>query len=241
MSVSLTTLRQFNFFRILSDEDLLAISFETKFVKIKEKNILIKSGTTVQSLIFIVSGELQLTEFSDDGRITGVEIQGPGDMINHLLLIVNQPINYNVTSNLNSDLILLPISIAKRYIYSRPLLAEYLLNILNKEIQILKEERAMLSQPNAFHRVFMQLNQFAVKHTKVTSQTISLPNQKEIASMVNTSRETVSRALQILIKNGILTKSGHQILINKKDLLEKIAVDGLDALDFIKNNSGKIN
>ena len=48
--------------------------------------------------------------------------------------------------------------------------------------------------------------------------------------MVNTSRETVSRALQILIKNGVLTKNGHQLHIQQSETLKKLAHDGLDAL-----------
>ena len=57
-----------------------------------------------------------------------------------------------------------------------------------------------------------------------------LPNQREIASIVNTSRETVSRALQLLIKGGVLGKAGHKLVVHKAELLEKLAIDGLDAL-----------
>jgi DNA-binding GntR family transcriptional regulator len=80
----------------------------------------------------------------------------------------------------------------------------------------------------------MLINQLIVKQVGPTNYSASLPNQKEIASMVNTSRETVSRALQVLIKSGALAKSGHQIVVNKQDLMDKLAVDGLDALDVVK-------
>jgi CRP-like cAMP-binding protein len=234
MSASLTILRQFDFFKVLSDEDLLALSLEANLAKAEEKNVLLKAGATSNTLIFIVSGQLQTTEFSDDGRVIGIGIHNPGSMIGYLTLVDGRPSSCNIISTVAAELLLLPIVIARRYIYSRPLLAEYLLKVSSQGIRTLNEERAILSQPNAFHRVFMQLNQLAIKQVGSTNQITSLPNQKEIASMVNTSRETVSRALQVLIKSGALTKSGHQILVHKQDLLEKMAIDGLDALDNIK-------
>lgn len=62
-----------------------------------------------------------------------------------------------------------------------------------------------------------------------------MPRQQDIAAMVNTSREKVSRALQLLIKNDVLTKSGHQLHIQQSDALKKLAADGLDALPVTKD------
>jgi CRP-like cAMP-binding protein len=234
MSASFTILRQFDFFKVLSDEDVLGLSLEASLVKAEEKSLILKLGAIPNALIFMVSGQLQSTEFSDDGRVIGIGIHNPGAMIGHLSLIDGKPSTCNLVATQVSELLILPIASAKRYIYSRPLMAEYLLKVLAQGVRALNIERAILSQPNAFHRVFMQLNQLAVKQAGDQNKNTSLPNQKEIASMVNTSRETVSRALQVLIKSGALTKSGHHIVVRKQDLLERLAVDGLDALDTVK-------
>ena len=44
--------------------------------------------------------------------------------------------------------------------------------------------------------------------------------------MVNTSRETVSRALQMLVKNGILIKHGHRFVVQHTDQLKQLAASG---------------
>ena len=87
----------------------------------------------------------------------------------------------------------------------------------------------MLSLPNAFHRIFVQLNLLTKTASEQRSGNI-IPRQQDLANMVNTSRETVSRALQALIKHGVLTKSGHQIQIIQSELLHQLAQDGPEAL-----------
>ncbi len=59
------------------------------------------------------------------------------------------------------------------------------------------------------------------------SQEYKLPlSRSEIADMVCTSRETVSRILNSLAKDGIISISGKQIKILNKSLLEKISEKG---------------
>jgi len=103
------------------------------------------------------------------------------------------------------------------------ILANRFLQLSADSIRRLEQARVMLSLPNAFHRVFMQINLLSAGSNSALT---SLPKQQDIAHSVNTSRETVSRALQILIKSGVLRKVGHQIVIKQADALKKLAADG---------------
>jgi CRP-like cAMP-binding protein len=94
-------------------------------------------------------------------------------------------------------------------------------------IRRLEQGRALLSLPNAFHRVFVQINLLS---SDAETGLTNLPKQRDIASAVNTSRETVSRALKLLIKNGVLNKAGNNIVIKQADTLKRLAIDGLEAI-----------
>jgi CRP-like cAMP-binding protein len=107
------------------------------------------------------------------------------------------------------------------------------MQLLAQSVRHSMKERAMLSLPNAFHRIFVQLN-LMVNNNSAQRQIHHVPRQQDIAAMVNTSRETVSRALQLLIKNGVLTKTGHQLHIQQSEALKKLAADGLDAMPNTK-------
>ena len=60
---------------------------------------------------------------------------------------------------------------------------------------------------------------------------LRLPKQHEIATFVNTSRETVSRAVQLLVKHGVISKDGRSIKVKKIDLLKEAAETGAEALE----------
>ena len=70
----------------------------------------------------------------------------------------------------------------------------------------------MLGLAKAYHRIYVQLN-LLTNNGEALRQTSYIPCQQDIGAMVNTSSETVSRALCLLIRNGELKKSGHQLEI----------------------------
>jgi DNA-binding GntR family transcriptional regulator len=88
----------------------------------------------------------------------------------------------------------------------------------------------LLSIPNAFQRVFAQLNTF-VKDTNKGSVIEGLPRQHEIAIMVNTSRETVSRAMHTLMKLDIIEKQGPMLIVKAPEKLKQAAMVGIDDPD----------
>ena len=48
-----------------------------------------------------------------------------------------------------------------------------------------------------------------------------MPTQQEIAIMVNTSRETVSRAIQILLQKGVVEKDLRRLIVRQPEELSK--------------------
>ena len=48
-----------------------------------------------------------------------------------------------------------------------------------------------------------------------------LPTQQEISIMVNTSRETVSRAMQVLIQRGVVEKDLKRLIVRKPETLRQ--------------------
>jgi DNA-binding GntR family transcriptional regulator len=48
-----------------------------------------------------------------------------------------------------------------------------------------------------------------------------LPTQQEISIMVNTSRETVSRAIHMLIQRGVVEKDLRRLIVRRPDVLRE--------------------
>jgi hypothetical protein len=64
---------------------------------------------------------------------------------------------------------------------------------------------------------FALLNQFAKSTPGGLVVMESMPTQQEIAIMVNISRETVSRAIQILLQKGVMEKDLRRLIVRQPE------------------------
>ena len=236
MAVAVDLIKQFPFFQGLPDIDLQTVAQNAQLGAAKQGQEILARGAVVSYLTFVVSGRIQSTEIADDSRVIGITILVPGDIIGCLTLADGQPVTNSLRTLEDSQMLLIPMVLAKSLLNTQPLIAQRVMHLLAQSVRHSMKERSMLSLPNAFHRIFVQLN-LLVNNSSTQRQLHHVPRQQDIAAMVNTSRETVSRALQLLIKNGVLTKSGHQLHIQQSDALKKLAADGLDALPHEKPKS----
>lgn len=187
-----------------------------------------KLGDRPNFLAFVISGSLQVQEFASDGRLVGVAPIIAGGAAGWLPMIDGEAFDCDIITAEETVLCLAPNQLLKRLVLENPLLSERLIAQMATALRRITQDKLGLTLPNAYHRVYVQIHKLVRKSD--TPTTMALPKQHEIAYMANTSRETVSRALQQLIRSGILAKTGHAITIMKPEELAKLAHDGPDAL-----------
>ena len=228
MAVPLERLSKFTFFKDLSSEMLGEIAQNVDFGLVEEKSILVRYGVQPSGLIFIESGQLQINEHASDGRVIGIRLLNPNEQFGYLSLVDGLPGTCSIRATKPTGIFIWGMSTVRVYVQKNPEFMERIAKNLASDIRRSIVDKSLLSVPNAYHRIFIHLHMLT-NDVKEFGYTVELPNQREIASVVNTSRETVSRALQLLIREGVLTKSGHHLNVKKVDLLERLAIDGLDA------------
>lgn len=184
-------------------------------------HLLMAHHTVPAFLVVVLRGQLQKTEVAEDGRITGIGFVNPSEVLDWLSVIDGAPIICSVNTTQETDLLLLPINTARQLIKDSPVLANLVFQQLAADVRRNTEQRQLLTLPNAYQRIFVQIVHLAEQSPDKTIT--NLPKQHEIAAMVNTSRETVSRAIQMLVKNGILIKHGHRFVVQHTDQLKKLA------------------
>lgn len=234
MPIDNTFISKIPFFSGFPPEDMQRLSAASQLKLVNPGETLAQVGETLNVLIFIAAGSLQVHDISVDGRVVGINALKAGDSFGWLQMIDGLPLTCSLHAHEAATLLLVPISTAQKYALTHPLFIERFTKILAKSLRQSQHEKAMLSLPNALHRVIVHLNQYSSnpqENIPKPSQPINnLPKQHELASIVNTSRETVSRTLQLLIRSGVLKKVGHSIVVERSDLLEKLAAEGPDAL-----------
>jgi CRP-like cAMP-binding protein len=208
-------------------KNLNAEAFEklTKLVQLSyvmRGQTVIRKGNTDDNLHFLLVGRLQAIDLTEDGREVGLNFLSSGDYFGELSVIDGLPRSATVVATENALIAVLSRAHALDLIYNNPSIVEHILKKLTGSIRQASNYRGILAIPNAFHRVFALLNQMIITAPGGLVVINNMPTQKEIAIMVNTSRETVSRALHYLIQEKIVEKDLRRLIVRKPDELRKI-------------------
>lgn len=191
----------------------------------------LQKGSAGEYLLFVLSGRLQAVDLTEDGREIGLSFLTAGDYFGELSIIDGLPRSASVLACETSLLAFLPRAQALVLIYQNPLVAERLLKRMASTIRAAANYRTILGIPNAFQRVFALLNQFAKIAPGGLVVIEKMPTQQEIAIMVNTSRETVSRAIHILIQKGVVEKDMRRLIVRQPEALRKVAATEAGSVD----------
>lgn len=191
--------------------------------------ILAKPSETLHSLVYVLEGELQTSWQLPDGKEVICSVIRPGQALGWLTVIDNRAMQHVISTVAAVKLLLIPMELARHILRTVPAAAEFVMRQMAESIRRLELQSRILGMPNAFQRVYIHL--FHLVGSSVGPNELKLPKQQEIASFVNTSRETVSRAVQLLIKHGVITKDGRLVKVQKIELLKEAAESGAEALE----------
>lgn len=208
----------------LSLLSLLTAEQRTEFASMMQersfarREIVATQGEASSFLGFLIEGRLQGVDFTVDGREVGLYFVEPGGYYGELAIIDGKPGAEFVIALAKSRVALLPKEYARKLIFSNPHIAEVLLLNLAERVRSSTAQRTILSLPNVFQRLCAQL-------LLLGGDTASIPNaptHQELAIMINTSRETVTRSFQLLQSLHILQRDGHSLQILDRGYLDGI-------------------
>ena len=175
--------------------------------------------------MFLLTGQAQVIDVTEDGRAIGLRLLQPGDFFGEIALINNSTRSASVVAMSDVLVGFLPAPVAMNLFSHSPTVANQMLKHLAQKIQRDSELRALLSINNTAKRIYAYLVQLQKpKEDEPGGATVveNLPTHQDIASMINTSRETVTRALLTLVQQGIVQKDSHRLIIVKPEALQKL-------------------
>lgn len=180
---------------------------------------ILHKGQTGEHLLFLLSGRLQAVDITEDGREIGLSFLQAGDYFGELSVIDGLPRSATVVACEPSIYALLPRLHALELMHNQPIIAQRMFQRLASGIRRASNFRTILGIPNAFQRVYALLDYLARTSHGGLVVIERLPTQQEISIMVNTSRETVSRAMQVLIQRGVVEKDLRRLIVRKPETL----------------------
>ncbi len=203
----------------LPDDLLEELSSAVRRVQFAKREFVIHKGDSNIDLLFLLEGRLMVYDVTPEGRQTGLNFVSPGEFFGELASIDGLPRSATVVAAAQSVVGVLPMLAARKLIFGNPIVAERMLRHIALKLRASTEYRVLLGIPNAFCRVYHLLHMLAKPDPGQLLTIENMPTHEQLGLMSNTSRETVTRALQVLYEQGVLEKDGRRGIIRELDRL----------------------
>lgn len=185
--------------------------------------MVVSKDGTAHELGFLVEGRLQGVDFTVDGRSVGLYFVDPGDYFGELAVVDGQAPSEFVVAAVKSTVAFLEARLARELILGHPELAHVVMNRLAGRVRAVLAQRTLLSLPTPFQRLCALLLQLPAQPTGSVRTVEQAPTHQELAIMINASRETVTRAFQLLFAHKVLVRDGSTLHIVQANTLQDIA------------------
>jgi CRP-like cAMP-binding protein len=209
-------LERVGIFADLSKDDLRDLSQRTQPREFGAGAVIVGQEDRGDSLFVITTGRVKVVLYGDSGREIILSILKEGEIFGEMSLLDNQPRSASVIALEATRLLVLERSAFVRHIEAHPTTATAILAELSRRLRQADKVIGNLALLDVYGRVARLLKDLAAKEGVETEDGTLIkerPTQQEIASMVGTSRETVSRALNDFAKRGLVVLSGKQIIL----------------------------
>lgn len=211
-------------FSDLDPGELQALAARVRPVQAAAGAIVVSHADPGDSLFVIASGKVKVVLYGESGREIILSVLGPGDFFGEMSLLDSQPRSANVVATEDARLLSLDRSSFRDHLLGHPATALAILAEMSRRLRRADEVIGNLALLDVYARVARALRDLAQSQGERVEDGLlirSRPTQQEMAGLIGTSRETVSRALGDFARQGLLEVSGRQILV-RWDFLRKI-------------------
>ena len=179
-------------------------------------SVIVSQEEPGDSLFVLASGKVKVVLYGETGREIILSILREGEFFGEMSLLDRQPRSANVVAIEKSEVLSLDRDAFQTHINQHPTTAMAILAEMSRRLRKADEVIGNLALLDVYARVARAVRELAQKQGEPVDGGLLIrerPTQQEIAGLIGTSRETVSRALNDFTRRGLLEMSGKQILV----------------------------
>jgi CRP/FNR family transcriptional regulator, cyclic AMP receptor protein len=222
---AIEALRRLTLFRGLSIASLSTIAERSVFRSMRRDTIIFRRGEPCRGLHIVIRGQIRVFRASPDGREQTLHTQGPGQPLAEVPLFDGGPYPASACSLAESRLLFLPLDDFQWLYRNHPEIADATIKELGRRLRRLVGLVEKISLRDVPARVAMTLLEHAERHGAMYDGVSFELGQthEQLAAELATTRESVSRAMSRLQKDGLIVRTGTRYSIVSVSGLEGIA------------------
>ncbi|SDK02493.1 Crp/Fnr family transcriptional regulator [Natronincola ferrireducens] len=222
-NVAINILKKMPVFTHLKDEDIEKISKISTERHFKKGTIIFMEGDPGEAFYFIKSGKVKVYKTTPDGREHIFTILSEGGVFAEVTLF--NDICYPASAEIleDAEIGMIKNKDLEDLVRTNAEIALQIIKVLSKKLFYSQQKVKELALGDTYSRIAKSLLTFADDHGTEKEDGIEMKlniSRQELANMIGTARETVSRALSQFKKEGSIEIQGKKIIIKNMEKLK---------------------
>ena len=209
----LDSLRRVTLFSQVSDEDLESVASHLIERRFPKNTTIIEEGLSGDYMYLILEGRVKVAKLSTDGREKILDFLESGDFFGEMALLDQAPRSATVKTLSDVRLLALSRSDFLELLRKNPEPARAVIQELSRRLRLVDEQASSLSFQGVRERTEGLLSRIATEERDGRWRATPPLTHQQIADMIGTSRETVTRVVKELKREGWLDQDGKVYLV----------------------------
>lgn len=196
-----------------------AIEDLTQRVSVRRVNVqstIVSQDEPGDNMFLIMSGRVKVVIFGENGREVTLSILRPGDAFGEMSLFDGQVRSANCIAVEPTTLLVLTREDLLRHLSNHPRTALNLLGEMARRLRRADDTIAQLALCDVNERLIHRLVGLAREEGTEAPEGLLVrrrPTQQELANMIGSCRETISRAFNQLARDGLIIPRGRSMIV----------------------------
>jgi CRP/FNR family transcriptional regulator len=211
-------LRSVEPFCVLSELGVARVGREMSRVRKPARTIIVRDGAPAEAAYIVLRGRVNLVRSADGTRDIILASLGPGEVFGEAAAIEHSRASTTALSATAVELVRVSGDCLRDLVRSEPQLAMRIMQVMSRRLQDVEAVASDLALCDVEERLRRTLSQLARRQGRPEPSSdgwvlAPVPTQSELARMVGSCRETVSRTLSALAREGHLSSSGRRMFL----------------------------
>lgn len=219
-------LKQIPVFNGLADDQLEQIHQKTIEKTYRKGMMIFMEGEPGEGFHYVRSGRVKIVKMAEDGREHIINILTPGDLFAEVLIFNNRPYPATAIAVEDSRVGVIKNSELEKLILHNNILALQLIKALSQRLLYAQQKIKNLALNDVLARTAETLLRLGREHGRTAPDgvmEISLDlSRQELANLVGTTRETVTRMLSSMKKDKLIDFEGTKLRILAPQKLSRL-------------------
>lgn len=214
-----STIARAPLFAALPVEAIEDLTQRVSIRRVSAQHTVVSQDEPGESMFVIMSGRVKVVIFGENGREVTLSILRPCDAFGEMSLFDGESRSANCIACEPTTLLVLSREDLLRHLAAHPRTALNLLGEMARRLRRADESIAQLALCDVNERLVHRLVSLAKEEGTEAPEGVLVrrrPTQQELANMIGSCRETISRAFNQLARDGLIIPRGRAMVVTKQ-------------------------